>query len=36
MAPARLDKEEIEVGVPEGDQVPGGIEPVCFTGKPVN
>lgn len=33
MAPCSLDKEEIEVDVPEGDQVPKGCQPVGFTGK---
>lgn len=27
-------QREIEVDVPEGDQVPGGTQPVGFTGKP--
>lgn len=34
MAPCCLDKEEVEVDVPEGDQVPKGTQPVGFTGKP--
>lgn len=33
MAPWCLDKEEMEVDVPEGDQVPKGTQPVGFTGK---
>lgn len=33
MAPYCLDKEELEVDVPEGDQVPEGAQPVGFTGK---
>lgn len=34
MALCSLDKEELEVDVPEGDQVPEGTQPVAFTGKP--
>lgn len=33
MALCCLDKEELEVDVPEGDQVPEGAQPVGFTGK---
>lgn len=34
MAPYCLDKEEMEVDVPEGDHVPKGAQPVGFTSKP--